>query len=144
MKKSKTKTMSKERYLRKDDLKFYLDHVVEEFGEALSAIGKANRWGLDSVNPELPREEQETNRAWATRKLIDAREAIDRALWLLASEEVMQTYYFETTEDEEPFMFSDNVAGERTFSYSFSSFEEGVEKLSPAIFIKMPAYGESE
>jgi NTP pyrophosphatase (non-canonical NTP hydrolase) len=52
-----------------------LGYLTEECGEVLAAIGKTQRWGLDSVNPELPPTEQETNRDWILRELDD----LDRA-----------------------------------------------------------------
>ena len=45
-----------------------LGYVVEECGEVLQAIGKTIRWGLESVNPELPPEQQESNAAWILRE----------------------------------------------------------------------------
>lgn len=57
----------------------YLDKVgylVEECGEVLAAVGKTIRWGLESVNPTLPPEQQETNRNWILRELPDLRKAI--------------------------------------------------------------------
>ena len=39
-----------------------LGYFVEECGEVLAAVGKTQRWGLESVNPELPSDQQETNR----------------------------------------------------------------------------------
>lgn len=60
------------------DAETALGYLVEECGEVLSAAGKAQRWGLDSVNPEIPRREQETNREWILRELIDLERAIDR------------------------------------------------------------------
>lgn len=67
-------------------------HVVEEKGELdkvlgdlLAAIGKAQRWGLDSVNPLLPKAQQETNRDWICRaitacyaELADMKQVLDR------------------------------------------------------------------
>lgn len=53
-----------------------LGYFVEECGEALAAVGKTLRWGLDGVNPELPEEEQETNRRWVLRELRDLTRAI--------------------------------------------------------------------
>lgn len=53
-----------------------LGYLVEECGEVLAAVGKTQRWGLDSVNPELPQEEQEPNRAWVLRELRDLTRAI--------------------------------------------------------------------
>jgi hypothetical protein len=44
----------------------------------LQAIGKTIRWGLESVNPELPPEQQESNAAWILRELDDLTGAIER------------------------------------------------------------------
>lgn len=44
-----------------------LGYLIEEAGEVLPAAGKTLRWGHESVNPELPPEEQETNAAWLKR-----------------------------------------------------------------------------
>lgn len=51
-----------------------LGYLVEECGEVLAAVGKAQRWGLDSVNPlaAVP----ETNRAWILREMQDLKQAI--------------------------------------------------------------------
>jgi NTP pyrophosphatase (non-canonical NTP hydrolase) len=56
-----------------------LGYLVEECGEVLAAVGKTQRWGLASVNPDLPVEKQETNRDWILRELEDLSGAIDRA-----------------------------------------------------------------
>ena len=53
-----------------------LAHVAEECAEFLAAHSKAMRWGWQSVNPELPPEQQETNHAWAMRELADVERAI--------------------------------------------------------------------
>ena len=53
-----------------------LGYLVEECGEVLAAIGKSQRWGLDAVNPELPEDLQEENRAWILRELRDLTRAI--------------------------------------------------------------------
>jgi len=53
-----------------------LGYLTEECGEVLAAVGKTQRWGLESVNPELPPEEQETNREWILRELTDLERAI--------------------------------------------------------------------
>lgn len=53
-----------------------LGYLVEECGEVLAAVGKSIRWGLGSVNPELPVERQETNRKWVLRELVDLKRAI--------------------------------------------------------------------
>lgn len=62
--------MTQEKYLR-DDFKSILGHAIEEAGEFLSAAGKTMRWGLDSVNPDLPKKEQEMNRDWLYRESKD-------------------------------------------------------------------------
>ena len=53
-----------------------LGYLVEEAGEVLAAAGKSIRWGLESVNPELPVEDQETNADWLWRELKDLKRAI--------------------------------------------------------------------
>lgn len=53
-----------------------MGYLVEECGEVLQAVGKSQRWGLESVNPELPPEQQETNRKWLLRELKDLEHAI--------------------------------------------------------------------
>ncbi len=53
-----------------------LGYLVEECGEVLAAVGKTQRWGLDSVNPEIPAAERETNRDWILRELHDLERAI--------------------------------------------------------------------
>lgn len=52
-------------------------------GKMLAALGKTLRWGPQSVNPELPPEEQETNVEWLIREAEDLRAAIDRAMPML-------------------------------------------------------------
>lgn len=59
-------------------LPFALAHFIEECGEALAAAGKCQRWGMESVNPELPPTLQETNRQWLLRELEDLDGAITR------------------------------------------------------------------
>lgn len=63
------------RYMR-PGVPFALGKLVEEMGEAQAALGKTLRWGLDSVNPELPVDQQETNRDWLLRELLDVEQAI--------------------------------------------------------------------
>ena len=53
-----------------------LGYFVEESGEVLCAVGKTIRWGVESVNPELPAHEQETNRDWMLREIVDLKRAI--------------------------------------------------------------------
>jgi len=69
--------MTDPKYIR-PGVPFALSHVVEECGEVLAAAGKCQRWGMDSVNPELPPEDQETNRDWLSRELDDLEGAIGR------------------------------------------------------------------
>lgn len=69
--------MSNSKYIRYD-FDGCLGHLVEECGEVLAAAGKTLRWGLLSVNPELPASQQETNAAWLKREMKDLREALDR------------------------------------------------------------------
>lgn len=67
--------MSDPKYLQHGfDLR--LAKVIEEMGEALAAAGKTQRWGRDSVNPELPVEHQEKNINWLLRELKDVEVAI--------------------------------------------------------------------
>jgi len=60
-----------------------LGYLVEECGEVQAAVGKTLRWGPDSVNPELPKRKQESNRVWVLRELKDLEGAIARARRLL-------------------------------------------------------------
>lgn len=53
-----------------------LGYLAEEAGEVLAALGKSQRWGLDSYNPELPEEKRETNAAWLMRELQDLKQSI--------------------------------------------------------------------
>lgn len=69
--------MSDTKYLRPGP-SFAIAHLVEECGEVLTAAGKSQRWGLSSVNPELPAAQQETNRAWLLRELDGLEGAIQR------------------------------------------------------------------
>lgn len=73
----KEPTMADPKYLR-STLSFCIAHLVEECGEVLAAAGKTQRWGLTSVNPELPPEQQETNVAWLMREVVDLEGAIAR------------------------------------------------------------------
>lgn len=68
----------KEQY-RPKTLQQKLGWLVEEMGEAQAAIGKTIRWGLGSVNPELPLDEQEMNGDWILRELRDVEESIREA-----------------------------------------------------------------
>ena len=53
-----------------------LGYLAEECGEVVAAVGKTVRWGLLSVNPELPDGQLETNGAWIARELHDLERAI--------------------------------------------------------------------
>lgn len=55
-----------------------LAHAIEEAGEFIHAAGKTLRWGPNSVNPELPLDQQETNRAWLKREIVDLEGALTR------------------------------------------------------------------
>lgn len=73
--------MGDPKYLRPLDVEFCRNHVVEEAGELLAAIGKAGRWGWESTNPEIPN--GETNLEWVKREaddLVAALERLDGAL----------------------------------------------------------------
>jgi hypothetical protein len=77
-----------------------LGHVVEEIGEVLEVIGKAQRWGLDSSNPlcvcgqlrnelvhtsahpdshDYAQQSPETNKAAILREFEDLRKAMEAA-----------------------------------------------------------------
>jgi hypothetical protein len=68
--------MTDPKYMR-PGLNFAVSKVIEELGELAAALGKTLRWGWLSFNPELPFEQQETNRAWVEREVVDVREALD-------------------------------------------------------------------
>lgn len=55
-----------------------LGYLVEECGEVMAAVGKAQRWGLASSNPELPEDQRETNGDWILREMDDLEGAILR------------------------------------------------------------------
>lgn len=59
-----------------------MGYLIEEAGETMAAIGKAQRWGLFSVNPELPTDQQETNIDWMIRELAD----LGNAVYILSNE----------------------------------------------------------
>ena len=68
--------MTQARYMR-PGLPFAVGKAVEELGELQAALGKTLRWGWESVNPDLPEHEQETNAAWVKREISDVRGALD-------------------------------------------------------------------
>jgi hypothetical protein len=53
-----------------------LAYLVGECAEVIQAIAKAQRFGLDNFNPELPPSERELNRDWILRELIDLERGI--------------------------------------------------------------------
>lgn len=55
-----------------------LAHLVEEMGEVMAAVGKTQRFGLDSYNPLLPVEHRETNESWLRREIADLKLAITK------------------------------------------------------------------
>jgi hypothetical protein len=65
-----------------------MGRAAEEAGEFLAALGKTMRWGRYSVNPELPRSEQETNEAWLRREMADLRDALDNLTNAMDRDEV--------------------------------------------------------
>jgi NTP pyrophosphatase (non-canonical NTP hydrolase) len=67
-----------------------LGYLVEECGEVLAAVGKTQRWGLESYNPELPVERRETNRDWILRELNDLEGAIARVRGALMGQRVLE------------------------------------------------------
>lgn len=68
--------MTQARYMR-PGLPFAMGKAIEEAGEFLAAMGKTQRWGWDSVNPELPPAQQVTNEAWVRDEMHDLRDALD-------------------------------------------------------------------
>jgi NTP pyrophosphatase (non-canonical NTP hydrolase) len=55
-----------------------LGYLVEECGEVLHAVGKTQRWGLESYNPDMPLGQRESNGDWILRELRDLEAAIAR------------------------------------------------------------------
>lgn len=68
--------MTNSKYMR-EGLNFAMGKAIEEAGEFLAAIGKTQRWGWESYNPEVPLKERETNEAWVRREMADVRAALD-------------------------------------------------------------------
>lgn len=68
--------MTDQKYMRRG-LDFARGKTIEEAGELLAALGKCIRWGWESANPELPRDQQETNADWVRREMADVRGALD-------------------------------------------------------------------
>jgi NTP pyrophosphatase (non-canonical NTP hydrolase) len=78
--------MVKRNYIQ-NDFDSILGHLVEECGEVLAAAGKTMRWGPDSYNPELPKDQRETNIAWLRREVADLESVIARAKEYIFDEE---------------------------------------------------------
>lgn len=53
-----------------------LGYLVEEAGEVMAAVGKTQRWGAESYNPEIPKDQREENGYWILRELTDLKRAI--------------------------------------------------------------------
>lgn len=53
-------------------------HVIEECGEVVMIAGKIQRFGIHSVNPLLPVEEQVPNIDRLRSEMLDLQQAIDR------------------------------------------------------------------
>lgn len=68
--------MTDPRYMR-PGIDFARGKLIEELGELQAALGKSIRWGWLSSNPELPREQRETNADWVRREIADVRQALD-------------------------------------------------------------------
>lgn len=69
--------MSNKKFLQKGFDK-QLSHLIEECGEVLAAAGKTQRFGIDSVNPLSPVEQQESNLDRLIRELRDLKDVICR------------------------------------------------------------------
>jgi len=78
----------KERY-RSKTTKQALAHLAEELSEAATAAAKSLRWGLESVNPELPPEDQESNLAWLRREIRDVAEAYRALAYFVCGEDLL-------------------------------------------------------
>jgi hypothetical protein len=68
--------MTDQKYMR-PGLAFAMGKAIEEAGEFLAALGKTQRWGWYSYNPDLPQSERETNEQWVRREIADLRGALD-------------------------------------------------------------------
>lgn len=73
-----------EEFVKNQNTDQKLAHVLEETGEALSALGKCYRFGFYSTNPLTG--DPETNIEWLERELVDVSRAIDRILPELRSQ----------------------------------------------------------
>lgn len=77
--------MANPKYLR-EGFGFCLSHAIEECGEFLAAAGKTQRWGLESVNPDLPSSQQEHNGIWLLREMDDVEFTLKRLRAKLADQ----------------------------------------------------------
>lgn len=68
--------MTDQKYM-KPGIDFAVGKAIEEAGELLAALGKTLRWGWYSVNPEIPKDDRETNACWVRREIQDVRGALD-------------------------------------------------------------------
>lgn len=60
---------------RDDDHAAWWAKAIEELGELIVAMGKTQRFGPMSYNPELPEDEREMNYQTVLREIDDVREA---------------------------------------------------------------------
>lgn len=90
----KTQTTEVKPQYRSKNIEQGIAHVMEECGELLAAYGKAKRWGWQSVNPELPPDQQETNQEWWMRELRDLKKAINSFEDLHITEDMSKDYSF--------------------------------------------------
>jgi len=63
--------MAHEQFRQHGSVEKALAHLVEEMGEVMAAVGKTQRFGLESYNPLLPPEQRETNEQWLRREVDD-------------------------------------------------------------------------
>lgn len=68
--------MAHEQFRQHGSVEKALAHLVEEMGEVMAAVGKTQRFGLESYNPLLPPEQRETNEQWLRREVDDLKLAI--------------------------------------------------------------------
>jgi len=68
--------MTDPKYMRRG-LDFAVGKAIEECGELCAALGKTLRWGWQSVNPELPKDQQEMNASWVWREIKDVEAALE-------------------------------------------------------------------
>ncbi|UVD36525.1 MazG-like nucleotide pyrophosphohydrolase [Rhodobacter phage RcXuper] len=70
--------MAHEQFRQHGSVEKALAHLVEEMGEVMAAVGKTQRFGLESYNPLLPPEQRETNEQWLRREVDDLKLAITK------------------------------------------------------------------